>query len=143
MAGANTDHQGNTFVKLGWNPIYLEPATPFRSKMPTWGVEIVCEGGSCNGLPCGIDPSKNKVNEMMGGQGDGAGKCSRLPKEPDGELIYRRRRKLLCGDCSQGCHGQFRSLRGRQQSCYRWGKPCPKSRCSAFKQFFAKHSLAT
>ena len=53
---------GETFVKLAWNPIYLEPATPFRDEMPTWGVEIVCDG-DCNGLPCAIDPSKHKVNE--------------------------------------------------------------------------------
>jgi hypothetical protein len=73
VAGANTDHSGETFVKLGWNPIYLEPATPFRNDMPTWGVEIVCETDGCNGLPCAIDPSKNGVNEMVGGSSSGAG----------------------------------------------------------------------
>ncbi|MCJ1239720.1 hypothetical protein MMC14_007718 [Varicellaria rhodocarpa] len=73
VAGANTDDSGNTFVKLGWNPIYLEPATPFRSKMPTWGVEIQCDGQGCNGLPCAIDPDTNGVNEMVGANTDGAG----------------------------------------------------------------------
>ena len=73
VAGANTDANGNTFVKLGWNPIYLEAATPFRNTMPTWGVEITCSGGNCNGLPCAIDPSKNSVNEMIGSSTDGAG----------------------------------------------------------------------
>ena len=72
MAGANTDHSGETFIKLAWNPIYLEPATPFRNKMPTWGVEIVCDG-DCNGLPCAIDPAKHNVNEMDGGNTIGAG----------------------------------------------------------------------
>ena len=73
VAGANTDSNGNTFVKLGWNPIYLEQATPFRNTMPSWGVEIQCEGGGCNGLPCAIDPSQNGVNEMVGSATDGAG----------------------------------------------------------------------
>jgi hypothetical protein len=73
VAGANTDASGNTFVKLGWNPIYLEPATPFRSTMPTWGVQITCSGGNCNGLPCAIDPSQNSVNQMVGSSSNGAG----------------------------------------------------------------------
>jgi hypothetical protein len=73
VAGANTDASGNTFVKLGWNPIYLEAATPFRNTMPTWGVEITCSGGNCNGLPCKIDPSVNGVNEMVGSTSNGAG----------------------------------------------------------------------
>lgn len=65
MAGANTDRNGDTYIKLAWNPIYLEPATPFRDKMPTWGVKIECEG-HCNGLPCAIDPAYHKVNEVEG-----------------------------------------------------------------------------
>ena len=73
VAGANTDANGNTFVKLGWNPVYLEAATPFRNTMPSWGAEIVCSGSGCNGLPCAIDPSKNGVNEMIGSSTDGAG----------------------------------------------------------------------
>ena len=72
VAGANTVDSGETFIKLAWNPIYLEPATPFRNEMPTWGVEIVCDG-DCNGLPCAIDPSKHQVNEMDGSSTDGAG----------------------------------------------------------------------
>lgn len=73
VAGGNTDAQGNTFIKLAWNPIYLEPETPFRNEMPTWGVEIVCDKPSCNGLPCAIDPARHKVNEMDGTNTDGAG----------------------------------------------------------------------
>ena len=73
VAGANTDDSGNTFIKLGWNPIYLEPATPFRNTMPNWGVKIDCPDGGCNGLPCSIDPSQNSVNEMVGSATDGAG----------------------------------------------------------------------
>ncbi|MCJ1479763.1 hypothetical protein MMC13_008449 [Lambiella insularis] len=73
VAGGNTDEHGNTFIKLAWNPIYLEPATPFCNTMPTWGVEIVCDGPGCNGLPCAIDPTVNQVNEMVGSNTGGAG----------------------------------------------------------------------
>lgn len=76
VAGANTDGEGNTYVKLGWNPIYLEPATPFRNEVPEFGVEIECEGSGCNGLPCKIDPSVNGVNEMTGDSTTGAGGAS-------------------------------------------------------------------
>ncbi|KAL4984824.1 hypothetical protein BDW68DRAFT_166258 [Aspergillus falconensis] len=73
VAGANTDGDGNTFVKIGWNPIYLEDATPFRSTRPQFGVEIECDGDGCNGLPCKIDPAENDVNEVTGSSSDGAG----------------------------------------------------------------------
>ncbi|KIW23960.1 uncharacterized protein PV07_09704 [Cladophialophora immunda] len=73
VAGANADSSGNTFIKLGWNPIYLEPATPFRNQMPDWGVKIDCPNGGCQGLPCSIDPSQNSVNEMVGDSSIGAG----------------------------------------------------------------------
>ncbi|BCR86552.1 SUN domain-containing protein [Aspergillus chevalieri] len=74
VVGANTDKDGHTFVKLGWNPVYLEPATPFRNIVPNFGVEIQCEGGNCEGLPCKIDPSTNDVNEITGETStDGAG----------------------------------------------------------------------
>lgn len=63
-AGANTDGEGNTYVKIGWNPIYLEPTTPFRDVKPEFGIEIECDGDDCNGLPCRIDPSTMGVNEM-------------------------------------------------------------------------------
>lgn len=73
VAGANVDKSGGTFIKLGWNPIYLEDATPFKDEMPNWGVKVECDGAGCNGLPCGIDPAKNKVNEMIGSSSNGAG----------------------------------------------------------------------
>jgi hypothetical protein len=63
-AGANTVSNGDTYVKIGWNPIYLEPATPFRNVKPEFGIEILCDGDGCNGLPCRIDPSTMGVNEM-------------------------------------------------------------------------------
>lgn len=73
VAGANTDSNGQTFVKVGWNPIYLEPETPFRDEMPTWGVKIECDGDGCNGLPCAIDPSKHSVNQCSRSETTGAG----------------------------------------------------------------------
>jgi hypothetical protein len=73
VAGANSDASGETFIKLGWNPIYLEQATPFRNTVPSWGVKIDCPNGGCNGLPCAIDPSQNGVNQMTGGSSQGAG----------------------------------------------------------------------
>lgn len=76
VAGANTVANGETFVKLGWNPIYLQPTTPFRNVMPNFGVEITCDSPGCNGLPCKIDPAVHGVNEMSGGSADGAGGAS-------------------------------------------------------------------
>ncbi|KAJ5167139.1 uncharacterized protein N7482_005920 [Penicillium canariense] len=63
-AGANTVSNGDTYLKIGWNPIYLEPTTPFRDVKPEFGIEILCDGEGCNGLPCRIDPSTMAVNEM-------------------------------------------------------------------------------
>lgn len=63
-AGANTVSNGDTYLKIGWNPIYLEPTTPFRDVKPEFGIEILCDGDGCNGLPCRIDPSTMGVNEM-------------------------------------------------------------------------------
>ncbi|KAL8816095.1 MAG: hypothetical protein Q9223_004835 [Gallowayella weberi] len=73
VLGGNTVDTGETYIKLGWNPIYLEPATPFRDVKPNFGVEIVCDGDGCNGLPCAIDPSQHGVNELVGSSSVGAG----------------------------------------------------------------------
>ncbi|KAH8911420.1 hypothetical protein BR93DRAFT_874198 [Coniochaeta sp. PMI_546] len=60
VAGSNTDENGQTFVKIGWNPIYTDCAL---SKIkPTYGVSIECPQGGCNGTPCRIDPSTMDVN---------------------------------------------------------------------------------
>jgi hypothetical protein len=40
VAGANAADSGETFVKLGWNPIYIEPDVKFRDVVPDWGVRI-------------------------------------------------------------------------------------------------------
>ncbi|QKX61764.1 uncharacterized protein TRUGW13939_08920 [Talaromyces rugulosus] len=75
VAGANTDSDGNTFVKIGYNPVVQEPATPFRDTPATYGVEITCEDDAgCNGLPCKIDPSSDGLNEVTSNESaDGAG----------------------------------------------------------------------
>ncbi|KAE8555127.1 hypothetical protein EYB25_003675 [Talaromyces marneffei] len=75
VAGANTDSSGNTFVKIGYNPVVQEAATPFRNTPATFGVEITCdEGAGCNGLPCKIDPSVNGLNQVTSADSaDGAG----------------------------------------------------------------------
>lgn len=72
VAGANKDDNGNTFVKIGWNPIYLDD---FSSVTPDFGVRITCDDESkCNGLKCEINPQDgvNSVNgaDVSGGAGD-------------------------------------------------------------------------
>ena len=71
VAGANTDASGNTFVKVGWNPIYFE-SDPWRTTAPNFAVMIECVGGGCNGIPCRCDPSIDGLNKCSGGT-DGAG----------------------------------------------------------------------
>ena len=63
VAGANTDNTGVTYVEVGWNPVYLQDDSPYQNTLPNWGLNITCPDGGCTGLPCGIDPSVNGVNE--------------------------------------------------------------------------------
>lgn len=74
VAGANMDASGNTFVKIAWNPKYLDDF----SALPSFGVRITCDSGDCNGLACEIDPSKTGLNGVSGsssGQSQGASYC--------------------------------------------------------------------
>lgn len=64
VAGANTVSDGTTFVKIAWNPVYLDEPR-YANVKPTYGLKIECPGGGCNGLPCGIDPSKHDVNQVQ------------------------------------------------------------------------------
>ncbi|SMN22063.1 similar to Saccharomyces cerevisiae YMR244W Putative protein of unknown function [Maudiozyma saulgeensis] len=65
VAGANMDDSKNTYVKIGWNPIYLEDTSPFKNTKPSFGVRITCDDPSqCVGLPCSIDPSSQGINEV-------------------------------------------------------------------------------
>ncbi|KAH8164882.1 hypothetical protein CIB48_g3366 [Xylaria polymorpha] len=66
VAGANTDGTGNTFVKLGLNPVWQDSA--LVGTKPTFGLKIECDG-NCNGLPCEIDGSGVVSNEKATGAG--------------------------------------------------------------------------
>ncbi|CCH43412.1 putative secreted protein [Wickerhamomyces ciferrii] len=69
VAGANQNDNKDTFVKIGWNPIYLEQDTPFRNEKPEFGIRIKCDDdSSCSGGPCEIDPSKDGVNGVNNGK---------------------------------------------------------------------------
>ncbi|TVY42663.1 Uncharacterized protein LOCC1_G005477 [Lachnellula occidentalis] len=75
VSGANTDSSGNTFVKLDWNPIFM--ASSLAGTTPTFGLNITCPGGGCNGLPCSIDPSVNKPGTVTSNEAStGAGGTS-------------------------------------------------------------------
>ncbi|KAF4126713.1 Beta-glucosidase (SUN family) [Geosmithia morbida] len=70
VAGANTDSDGSTFVKLGWNPIY--EASSLMSTETKFGVKIECPDGGCNGLPCAIEPaSGGHVDSSLSATGAG------------------------------------------------------------------------
>lgn len=74
VAGANADSSGNTYVKIGWNPVYLDSF----SDLPSFGIRVTCDDGDCTGLDCEIDPSKvglNGVTSDNASKGDGASFC--------------------------------------------------------------------
>ncbi|KAJ4269983.1 hypothetical protein NW762_001656 [Fusarium torreyae] len=76
VAGANTEANGETFVKIGWNPIWEDSG--LKSKLPDYGMEIKCPNGGCTGLPCKIDPSdgEGKVGSALSAKGaGGSGFC--------------------------------------------------------------------
>lgn len=54
VVGGQTTANGETFYKIGWNPIYCND---FPGVLPDFGVKIECSGSGCNGVPCSIDPS--------------------------------------------------------------------------------------
>ncbi|CAI5758692.1 unnamed protein product [Candida verbasci] len=63
VAGMNMDKNGNTFVKIGYNPKYIDD---FNGKVPNFGIRIVCDDKSkCNGLECEINP-KDGYNKVRG-----------------------------------------------------------------------------
>ncbi|KAG6008347.1 hypothetical protein E4U21_004551 [Claviceps maximensis] len=63
VAGANTDASGRTFLKIGWNPIWLESAPSFSK--PSFGIRIECPDGGCVGLPCEINPSSDPIGSVV------------------------------------------------------------------------------
>ncbi len=69
IAGGNMDKYGTTFMMVGWNPIYIEPETPFRDEMPDFGISITCDDPSkCFGGPCLIDPLNPSAKTGRGAQ---------------------------------------------------------------------------
>ncbi|KAL5615390.1 uncharacterized protein BROUX77_001227 [Berkeleyomyces rouxiae] len=73
VAGANTLASGETFVKIGWNPIFQFEGAGLEQTLPSFGLEITCPNGGCNGLPCSIDPSDGlgAVNSKNSASGAG------------------------------------------------------------------------
>lgn len=68
VAGANTDSTGNSFIKIGWNPIYTDA---FSGQKPSFGIRITCDNeADCDGLSCEIDPSKTGFNGVSGSSAD-------------------------------------------------------------------------
>lgn len=73
VAGANQDDSGNTYTKIGWNPIYIDSS--FSGTKPSFGIKITCDDESnCVGLPCSIDPSSQDINAVSSSEASsGAG----------------------------------------------------------------------
>ncbi|KAF5673582.1 murein transglycosylase [Fusarium heterosporum] len=71
VAGANSESNGQTFVKIGWNPIWEDSA--LKSTLPKFGIEIKCPDGGCTGLPCKIDPAdgRGSVGSSLSAKGAG------------------------------------------------------------------------
>ncbi|KAK2071096.1 hypothetical protein P8C59_005547 [Phyllachora maydis] len=59
VAGANTDKNGRTFVKIGYNPIWT--GCDLSKTMPSFGIKIECPDGGCNGVPCSINPKTDGI----------------------------------------------------------------------------------
>ncbi|KAK1755931.1 hypothetical protein QBC47DRAFT_200317 [Echria macrotheca] len=62
VAGANTVANGDTYVKIAWNPMFI--GCPLKNKKPSFGVRIECPDGGCNGLPCSINPGTDGVGGL-------------------------------------------------------------------------------
>ncbi|GMF02255.1 unnamed protein product [Ambrosiozyma monospora] len=68
VIGFNMDASGNTYAKLGWNPIYFETTSPFRETKPSFGVTLKCvDPSKCNGDPCVINPHSIGLNKLNRG----------------------------------------------------------------------------
>lgn len=87
VAGANMDASGNTFAKIGWNPVYFEDSSPFKNTKPSFGLKITCSDGDCEGLPCMIDPASNDVNEVTGPDGTESNYCVVTAKNKNKAVI--------------------------------------------------------
>ncbi|CAI8510257.1 hypothetical protein CAS74_002740 [Pichia kudriavzevii] len=80
VAGFNMDDSGNTYAKIGWNPIYFEDSSPFKNEKPSFGVRLKCDDSSkCNGNTCEINPNTYGLNKVSNSgeqqDSDGAAWC--------------------------------------------------------------------
>ncbi|CDK29744.1 unnamed protein product [Kuraishia capsulata CBS 1993] len=79
VAGMNMDDSGNTYVKVGWNPVYFEDSSPFKDQNPSFGLKVTCDDESkCNGGSCTINPKTvglNKVKSDSAGESLDAAYC--------------------------------------------------------------------
>ncbi|KAK3177837.1 hypothetical protein K4F52_009441 [Lecanicillium sp. MT-2017a] len=73
VAGANTVANGDTFVKLGDNPIFKDSA--LKNTKPSYGLRIECPDGGCNGLPCEIQPGGGVRSSQTSSGAGGADFC--------------------------------------------------------------------
>ncbi|KAK5998532.1 putative secreted beta-glucosidase adg3 [Cladobotryum mycophilum] len=86
VAGANTDGNGNTFVKIGMNPIWEDSG--LKSNKPSFGVKIECDDGKCLGLPCEIAPGSARVSGGGTVGAGGAGFCVvTVPKGSSASIV--------------------------------------------------------
>ncbi|KAL2142674.1 hypothetical protein VTI28DRAFT_829 [Corynascus sepedonium] len=102
VAGANTTPDGETFVTIAWNPVYLK--SPLTNLIPNYGLKIECPDGGCNGVPCAINPSKAGINGLDSPvstkSNDGANFCTvTVPKGKTANIV------VFSTDGSQGGGG--------------------------------------
>ncbi|KAL1893375.1 hypothetical protein Cpir12675_004157 [Ceratocystis pirilliformis] len=76
VAGANTVSNGDTYLKIGWNPIFQFEGAGLEKTLPSFGLDIKCPNGGCNGLPCSIDPNDGLGAVNSGQAASGAGGSS-------------------------------------------------------------------
>ncbi|KAI1079465.1 beta-glucosidase-domain-containing protein [Whalleya microplaca] len=72
VAGANTESDGKSFVKVGKNPEWSKSA--LADTKPNFGLRIDCPGGGCIGMPCSVDDTGVHSDEASI-TGDGADFC--------------------------------------------------------------------
>ncbi|KAI5812308.1 hypothetical protein BZA77DRAFT_253384 [Pyronema omphalodes] len=78
IIGLKERADGTVFLTLGWNPVWLETATPYHNAVPAFGMKAVCHGPHCENMPCTIDPAIHLVNQISHPQNQfsGAGGAS-------------------------------------------------------------------
>jgi hypothetical protein len=102
--GGQTTSTGQTFYKIGWNPIYMGS---YGTTNPGFGVKIECAGEGCNGVPCSIDPSVDGVGGVTSAdQTVGAGGASfcvvTIPKGGTANIVVFEVGNSNAGSGAQG-----------------------------------------